>query len=61
MLPVAIVGAERIWDGRRLRRPWVELRIGAPMTFHRPRSAAADYAHMTADLRAAVVELHEAA
>jgi 1-acyl-sn-glycerol-3-phosphate acyltransferase len=61
VLPVAIVGAERIWDGRRLRRPSVELRIGAPLTITRPRPAAPDYVRMTAELRAAVVQLHEAA
>lgn len=59
VVPVAIVGAERLWDGRRLRRPSIELRLGAAVRFAAPRPAA--YADMAEELRRAVELLHEAA
>lgn len=61
VVPVAIVGAERLWDGARLRRPVIELRVGPPMTFVGRAHARASYARMADEVRAAVVRLHEAA
>jgi 1-acyl-sn-glycerol-3-phosphate acyltransferase len=60
VIPAAIVGAEAIWDGSRVRHPWVELRVGPPVEFDGlpPRRRDA-YLHMADAVRAAVVRLHD--
>lgn len=60
VIPVAIVGAEDIWDGRRTHRPWVHLRVGAPVELDGLRHGGAHaYARMTDAVHAAVAQLHD--
>jgi 1-acyl-sn-glycerol-3-phosphate acyltransferase len=59
VVPVAIVGAERIWAGGRVHWPWLRLTVGQPITFDgAPRSKMA-YARMAGELRDAVVRLRD--
>ena len=59
VVPVAIVGAERIWTGGRVHWPWLRLTVGPPITFDAaPRSKAA-YARMAEELRDAVIRLRD--
>ena len=61
VVPVAIVGAEHIWMGGRIHRPFIEVRVGAPIKFDRLPHNAAAYSTMTENVRAAVVRLHDGA
>ena len=59
VVPVAIVGAERIWAGGRVHWPWLRLTVGQPITFSgAPRSKVA-YARMAEELRDAVIRLRD--
>jgi 1-acyl-sn-glycerol-3-phosphate acyltransferase len=60
VVPVAVVGAEQIWAGGGVHRPWVRVSFGKPLTFDgAPRSKAA-YTHIVEELRDAVIRLHDA-
>ena len=47
VVPAAIVGAERIWMGGRIHRPFIEVRVGAPIEFDGLPHNAAAYSTMT--------------
>src|SRR5450759_622181 len=59
VVPVAIVGAERIWAGGRVHWPWLRLTVGQPISFHGARRGRAAYARMAEGLRDAVIRLHD--
>jgi 1-acyl-sn-glycerol-3-phosphate acyltransferase len=60
VVPVAIVGAEQLWEGGRVHRPWVRLTVGEPISFGRTPHNRATYARMAEQLRDAVIRLHDA-
>jgi 1-acyl-sn-glycerol-3-phosphate acyltransferase len=59
VVPVAIVGAERIWAGGRVHWPWLRLTVGQPITFDGAPHRKAAYARMAGELRDAVIRLRE--
>jgi len=59
VVPVAIVGAERIWAGGRVHWPWLRLTVGQPITFDGAPHRKAAYARMAGELRDAVIRLRD--
>ncbi len=61
LVPVAITGAERIFDGRRVHRPRVRVSVGPPIVPDgRPGRGRALYDSLAEEARAAVVSLADA-
>jgi 1-acyl-sn-glycerol-3-phosphate acyltransferase len=61
LVPVAICGAERLWSGRRLRRPWIDVNVGKPVLYGGRSHGRASYDRMADQLRESVIELCRAA
>ena len=59
VVPVAIVGAERIWADGRVHWPWLRLTVGQPIAFNGAPRGKASYARMAEELRDAVLRLHD--
>jgi 1-acyl-sn-glycerol-3-phosphate acyltransferase len=59
VVPVGISGAERLWAGGRVHRPWIRLSVGEPRSYAGLPRRRSSYERVAAELREAVVRLRD--